>query len=357
MDLEQNKTGLFFILSQLDTQSAIVAAVVISVITFLCASLIDLCNYIYWSAYFTRFRIPLAYIDQAIIHENGIKYTVILFIPVLAFTWWLLCLLKKALFKGLAGMNQKRKRRPVGRQFTLIEKILMWLCMLLVVLLLLFGGALLLMWSIDHDMPVWFVLYIELVVFVLWTLFRASIGKRFTVSKKKYYFIRIVGCFMMAYLLFGSMYFAGSFDNYSRRGAQTLQIICDSKIDNTNPAGDNAFEAKLILLETEDHYYVREATVKRVGLLQVKIWNDASSCFVDKSDCPVQSIYAELWDMSGRRFEPAFSGLFEEYLAASLIFVVVFIALLSVPMEPKKLKDENKLQTEIDADAHCVPGK
>ena len=63
LDSQLNKIGLLKVFASMDTQSAIVAAVVISFITFLSAGFINLCNYIYWSAYFTKFNIPLSYID------------------------------------------------------------------------------------------------------------------------------------------------------------------------------------------------------------------------------------------------------------------------------------------------------
>lgn len=85
-ELELNKIGLFKIFSNMDTQSAVVAALVISIVTILATGFIDLCNYIYWSAYFASFNIPLSYIDQAIIHENGAKYLIVLLVPLLGLT-------------------------------------------------------------------------------------------------------------------------------------------------------------------------------------------------------------------------------------------------------------------------------
>ena len=78
-----NRMGLFKIFSNMDTQSAIVAALAISFTTLLATGFIDLCNYVYWSAYFTKFNIPLAYIGEAIIHEDGTKYLAVLLIPLL----------------------------------------------------------------------------------------------------------------------------------------------------------------------------------------------------------------------------------------------------------------------------------
>lgn len=96
------------IFSNLDTQSAIVAAIAISVITFLANGFIDLCNYIYWNAYFTKFNIPLSYINQAIIYENGMKYTAVLCIPLFFFAWYLLQMLQKLLLFFFKKRKEKR---------------------------------------------------------------------------------------------------------------------------------------------------------------------------------------------------------------------------------------------------------
>lgn len=118
LDSQLNKIGLLKVFASMDTQSAIVAAVVISFITFLSAGFINLCNYIYWSAYFTKFNIPLSYIDEAIIHENGIKYVAVLCIPLLLFFWWILNVIKKVTLRLWGKITKNYK--PVSL------KILKW---------------------------------------------------------------------------------------------------------------------------------------------------------------------------------------------------------------------------------------
>ncbi len=327
-DLQLNKLGLFKIFSSLDTQSAIVAAVVISVSTFLASGFIDLCNYIYWNAYFTEFKIPMAYFDEAIIHEEGIKYVTVLCIPILILIWYFLGLLKKGVKYTCSQINRLLRFKRLKHNLTYINKILA-VCLFLMFALFSFYGLTV---FIRLRNIFYILLYVEVVLFVFWNCSKMYFRRKFTFSKKNYYFVRIIGIAVMIYVILGNVYYSGSFQNYSRNSNQIVKLVNYAE-DDYHSSNQEEVQAQLVLLETADYYYVTDVIMTNKAGLKVQVLNDDSYRFIDKVDCPVKSVYANLSYIRGRREDDIIDQTFGYFFAISLVSIITFVALLSIPMK------------------------
>ena len=331
-DFDLQKVGLIKIFSNLDTQSAIVAAIAISVITFLANGFIDLCNYIYWNAYFTKFNIPLSYINQAIIYENGMKYTAVLCIPLFFFVWYLLQMLQKSLLfflkkrKGTCTTTQKK--RIADQVVKAILAILFTACFI-GVFLPVFA------WSMENRYYLFLAFYAEFVIFVFWTGCKATFGKRFSLSKKAYYAVRIVGTFLLIYLILGIVYFMGSYRNYRGSGIEGLQIVNDAEINYFQLTEQDEIDSQLVLFETEDTYYVTDVKIIGGSSLKVQIWGSDTYRFIDKIGCSVKTIPAYLAYVGSNR-GTLFNGMDFEYFLLTAAFVLIFVPLISIPKKEEK---------------------
>lgn len=342
LDLQLDKFKLLKVFSNMDTQSAIVAAIAISIISFLVTGFSNLCNYIYWSAYFTKFNIPLAYMDEAIIHENGIKYSVILITPLLILFWLLLGAIKNTAKKGFLKSKKMHEIKNLSRiqQYTI--KIFKYLFSFFTMLVLVSCLVLLAEWISFEKYCIVFILFFELIIFIFWNISKTIFGKKYSFSQSKYYFIRIVGIIIVLYLILGNVYISGGLKNYRDKEMQRLQIINETDINLTLDDGDE-IKSQLVLFETTDYYYVTDVTITKTDGLNVKIWGTDSYCFINKIDCSVKSVYARLIYIGGDWYQDSsvnkFAGL---YVGSSLIFSLVFIPLLTIPMrEDKKDKKAN----------------
>ena len=334
-DFGLNKIGLFKVFSNLDTQSAVIAAIVISLLTVLATGFMDLCNYIYWNAYFTSFNIPLAYIDEAIIHENGGKYLVALCVPVLVFIWWLLTVIRRALAKlcsKLKGKSFIPSSPYIVIPLKLFFIIFIGFCMVCVFFMLL--GEITL-----SGQYILFVLYTEFFAFVVWSISKATIGRKASFSKKFYYIVRVIGILITVYLVLANVYFSGSMQNYGNRSTQSLQIVYDSEINYIALEEEDEIDSQLILFETEDYYYVTDVTVRGGNVLRVKIWNNDSYRFISKIDCPVKTIYGNLFYVDEKPQNHIATNAYMGYVITSLAFGIAFILFLSIPKREEIKED------------------
>ena len=185
------------------------------------------------------------------------------------------------------------------------------------------------------------ILYLELIVFVLWSFFHSAFKNKCSISKRKYYIVRAVGAFILIYLILGGIYYSGSMENYGRDGFQDLQIIYDPEMNYYTLNGKNEISSQLVLLETAEYYYVTDIKVTLADGLNVQIWGDDSYRFISKIDCPVKNIYARVSYIGSRYEEPLLNKMFGAYAVLSLLFGVSYIPLLSIPMK----KEEDQVQT------------
>lgn len=335
--------GLFKIFSNLDTQSAIVAAISISVLTFLVSGFSNLCNYIYWSAYFNKFNIPLSYIEEAIIPANNTKYILLMYIPAVIFIWLFLRAILHLCQKLTKKISELRAVNTLSKQ---IKSLLKWSSAS--VLIIIISGLFPFIFEIGKTDMLYIALslYAETVIFVLWHISKATIGKRFSFSQKKYYSARIIFIFVSVYLVLGTVYFSGSLENYNSAGNQSLQIVYDSDTDYSKIDSDDKISSQLILFETKDYYYITDILVinPEEGALSVMMLGNDTYRFIDKVDCPVKTIYANLIGVGSSRNEltPAISS--ELFIITVTIFTVSFICLLSIP----KKDEEDTKPSEIN---------
>lgn len=343
-ELQLNNIGLFKIFSNLDTQSAIVAAIAISITTFLASGFIDLCNYIYWSAYFTEFKIPMAYFSEAIIHEDGIKYTAVLLIPVMILLWCFLGMLKSTAGYVVVKIKERFQSKRFERhrhQMTYAEKIV-WMfykCLfyVLVVMGLIAGFA----FVAALDNMAFLIFYFEFGIFVLWHCCKATLGKKFSLEKKPYYLVRIIGIIVLTYMILGNVYYAGSMENYSRNSTQMVKVVNNS--DGSYQINENGEKiTQLVLLETADYYYVTDVIISDNDEFDFQIVNTDSYRFIDKVDCPVKSVYANLKYIRGRHIDDVASKTFGYFMTTSLISVLAFVSLFSIPMKKKETQEQEE---------------
>jgi len=332
-ELELKDMGLFKVIANLDTQSAVVAAVVISLMTALATGFISLCNYVYWSAYFNKFNIPLAYIDEAIIPENGTKYLAVLYIPLLLLVWWLLAVLKKGVVAAW-GKIKAKERKPLPPMLKGLGKGLGILYLVLFFLCAVYGFLSLLSWRGSYKLAV-LLLYAEGVIFVLWSVCKAGLQKKFAFSGKAYYGIRIVALLVAVYLMLGHVYFAGSNSNYADAGLQSLQMVYDSNVNYYELEPNEELDSQLVLFETADYYYVADVKVVGGNYPTVRLWGNDTYRFISKVDCSVKNLHA-YFAYIGSNQQSFSDGVHIALVLLSVAAVFTAVPLLSIPVRKKE---------------------
>ncbi|MBO5745538.1 MAG: hypothetical protein J6S13_00420 [Clostridia bacterium] len=332
----------------LDTRSAVTAAVVVSVITLLGAFFVDLCSYVYWSAYFTRFRIPLSYLEEAIIPENGLKYTVVLIIPAVIFVWWLMNSAVNGVIKLYTKIGEKRRaKRPTENKSGKAENALRFFGWM-VALLLCFAAFVMVFSNVGNLKDRWvkIALICEAAIFILWKASKGFFGHLFKASKKAYILVRIVAVLLLAYVVLGGVFYSGSLDNYGGNYGQTLKIVNDPPVNTLQLTEGDETTAQLVLLETTDYYYVTDADLKKAdGMLCVSVWDKKDTYrFIEKTDRPIKTVYASLY--VGRNSDSSLSDkLLVPYIIGTPILGVLFMGLLSIP---KRQDPDDDAETETE---------
>lgn len=325
-----NSIGLLKFFSDLDTQRAITVAVMIPTMTFFVTVFSNLCNFVYWSAYFNRFNIPLTYIDDAIIPENNIKYIIILSVPVIVFIWLIFESIKNTTIKVFFKIEEKYKNKHI-KMINFLKKTFY--------ILVIFISITMFPFLVEMENFIVLSLYFEFVIFVLWNISKRTIGKKFSFSKSKYYSVRLSCIFTIIYLIFGAVYCFGAYEGYSIKGGQNLQIIYDSHTNYYNLNNEDEISSELILFETEDYFYVTDIIIRKNDQLQAIIYGTDSYRFIEKIDCPTKTIYAYLSYIGRNTNAILLNTLPNVYNFAVLIFAITIVALLSIP---KKKEFETK---------------
>lgn len=325
-----NSIGLIKFFSDLDTQRAIVVAIMIPAMTFFVTVFSNLCNFIYWSAYFNRFNIPLTYIDEAIIPENNIKYIIILSVPVIVFIWLIFEVIKKIIIKVFVKIVENYKDK-YAKRINFLKKLFSVVGIFIIVPIFAF--------LIELENFIVLSLYVEFAIFVLWNISKRTIGKKYSFSKSKHYFVRLGCIFIIPYLIFGMVYCLGAYEGYSINGGQGLQIVYDLDTNYNNLNNENEISSQLILFETEDYFYVTDIIIRKNDQLQAIIYGTDTYRFIEKIDCPTKTIYAYL-SYIGRNHNAILLDILPNvYVFALLIFSITAVVLLSIP---KKKEGERK---------------
>ena len=349
---ELKQIGLIKILSNLDTQSAVVAAIVISLITVVSSGFLNLCHYIYWSAYFSRFNIPLVYLEEAIIPTSGTRYTLILFIPIIIFVWWILREIFACAQKFLNRMKARRSLQidkksafNSSKLNTVIQRVF---CFFAVVISFLFFLA---VWSfivVEKGFNgIWLgvnAIYLEIAFYFMLKISRACFGKVFSFSKKSYIVIRVIGVILVLYMILAEIYVAGNFDNYSN-GDQSVKVINDYTIDY-NVRGDAEYNVNIVLFETADYYYITDAKMKITDNKRYfTVLDDDSYKFIDKKENPIKTVYGNLFTI-GHRGNNTLDPNMDGYFFGVLGLIFIYICLLGIPLKATK---HNTVKTSEDA--------
>ncbi len=350
---ELKQIGLIKILSNLDTQSAVVATIVISLITVVSSGFLNLCHYIYWSAYFSRFNIPLAYLEEAIIPTSGTRYTLILFIPIIIFVWWILgeifICAQKIINKMKANRSLRTDKNSAFGSSKLNIVIQRILCFFAVIISFLFFLA---MWVLIIDAKglngIWLginVIYLEIAFYFLLKISRACFGQLFSFSKKSYIAIRVIGVILVLYMILAEIYVVGNFDNYSN-GDQSVKVINDYTIDYYNLSNDAEYNVNIVLFETADYYYITDAKMKITNNQRYfTVLDDDSYKFIDKKENPVKTVYGNLFTI-GHRGNNTLNPDMDGYFFGVLGLIFIYVCLLGIPLKTTK---HNTVKTSEDA--------
>ena len=339
------KIGLIKIFSNMDTQSAIVAAVAISLGTVLLNYLVELCNFVYWRAYFNRFHIPLEYFDEAIIPETGIKYTIVLYIPVVLFLWWGLNALSdliNKMFKSKFALKLKKKKKRTTlpnsekRYMKCLKIIAIFFVYFVLFILTLYVVSFFSYKDVQYSY-LCIILCAEASIYIFSRLCKNCFSSYCGFSKKVYVKVRIIGGILAVYLVLGYVFFVGSFSNSGVfEGGQVVNLVNNLEDESQPPffnvkQGDKA-EVKMVLLETENYYYVTNAELEnRNGNLCLTIRNDDTYRFIDRVDCPITSKYVNLSYFNKKSDENKQDTIMWIYIGSVFTSVFLFGCLLSIP--------------------------
>lgn len=346
-DKEARKIELPRIFSSIDTQSAIVATLVISLGTLILKYFIDLCEFVYWRSYFNRFYIPLEYLGEAIIQTTEMKYTFILYTPLIVFLWWGLNTLSNVINSKIPSRvkkQEKKARLMAGKKR----------CVLALNIIHAFGIYVCLFWVIgivaDFFMDTYgyyyhvgMIIFAEICLYIFSRVCKKIFGVKYVFSKKIYFYIRFIGLVISFYLVLGFVFFLGSFSNAgSNIGTQSVRLVNESSCSFDDIKEGERLDVKMVLLETEEYYYVTDAKLNREnGNLKLLILNLDNYRFIDKVECPTTTRYINLKFWSALYDENVHELHFYVYLFSVFIFLFIIGGLLSVPKRKnREEKDE-----------------
>lgn len=339
-DLTQSTSTIFRVLFNLDTQSAITAALFVSLLTVAGSFFIKLCNYVYWYPYFTRFRIPMAYFDDAIIPETGFVYTVAILVPIALLWWWGLRKLNTSFDKWLTARLPATEKRQRLR-----ESLLTWICIAFMLILLFLDIFLLEIVPEGFPYLLTGMLIVESGMFTGLQIFRLNLKHDYRISEKGYLVIRILAVMFLLYAILGGMYFSGHGENFWDIDTQVLKTVNEPRIDVTAMEDGEEVTVELVLLETADYYYVSHATLRKSGdSLYMQVWDDDTYRFIDKTDRPVKSVNAHLWQ-SDRDSQTVYDTLYLLYMILCILGGILFMGLFALP----------KKETAADAPGNEAP--
>ena len=322
--LSQSNTSIISVLFNLDTQSAITAALFVSLFTLAGSFFIDLCNYVYWYGYFERFHIPMAYFEEAIIPDLGFLYIVAICVPMPLLWWWGLHKLGVLVDKWITAKpveEGKRRRRET------------WASILYIVILLaLVVLEIFLLEIVPEGVPylLTVLLILETTMFIILKYVKLDFGSNYKLSEKSYWIIRILAVLFLLYVILGAVYFSGQRDNYDEVVGQSLKIVNEPQINMSEMKNGEEIVIDLVLLETSDYYYVSQATLRITDdALYIQVWDEDTYRFINKANCPVKSIYAQLSDSDS--VTNAQSLLLVLYLVVSMLCGIIFMYLFTLP--------------------------
>ena len=336
MNNERKYIGLIKIFANLDTQSAIVAALAISLVTAISAGFVKLCSYIYWSAYFSRFNIPLTYLNEAIKPENETKYILIVLIPIIILLWWIMGRISIFVRRIINAKIDMREKLGVKTHLLKCNTVKVILGLFVVVCCFLFF---LVLWSELCYYDVSFMInifYVEIALYMMIKISNKCFGKHFSLSTKGYVFVRVICVFVALYMILAHVYITGNFDNYSN-GAENVKIINSENINFDKLKRNSEYDVDVVLFETSEYYYVINATMKQNENreFQFTVWSNNIYKFVDKSDNPIKTIYGNLWT-SGQNTDNALNPNMDRFAWCMRGIIFIFICVLGIPLRTAK---------------------
>ena len=336
--LSQSTASIISVLFNLDTQSAITAALFVSLFTVAGSFFIELCNYVYWYGYFERFHIPMAYFEEAIIPDRGFLYFVVICVPVVVLLWWPLrklgVLVDKWVTEKYVEEEELRRRKTWVRILSIV------------ILLALVCLEFFLLERVPKGIPylLTVLLVLEAAAVIVLKYIKIEFGGNYKLSEKCYWTVRILAVLFLLYVILGAVYFSGQKDNYDEVVGQSLKIVNEPQINVSEMKNDEEIVIDLVLLETSDYYYVSQATLRVTDdELYIRVWDVDTYRFINKANCPVKSIYAQLPDSDS--LTNTQSWLLVVYLTVSLICGIIFMYLFTLP------KKENESEGALRGDA------
>ena len=323
--LSQSTASIISVLFNLDTQSAITAALFVSLFTIAGSFFIDLCNYVYWYGYFERFHIPMAYFEEAIIPDLGFLYMVAICVPLPLLWWWGLHKLDVLVDKWINAKPVEGKKRRRRREI--------WISILYIVIMLaLICLEFFLLEIVPEGVPYFLtaMLIVETAMFIILKYIKFDFGSNYKLSEKNYWIIRILAVLFLLYVILGAVYFSGQKDHYDEVVGQSLKIVNEPQINVSEMKNGEEIVIDLVLLETSDYYYVSQATLRITDdAPYIQVWDEDTYRFINKANCPVKSMYAQLSDSDS--LTNTQSWLLALYLFVSLICGVIFMYLFTLP--------------------------
>jgi len=332
-DLSKSTDSIIRVLFNLDTQSAITAALFVSLLTVAGSFFIKLCSYVYWYPYFTRFHIPMAYFDDAIIPVTGFVYAVALGIPLALVWWWILHMLTTSFDKWLTAKLAAKKNQQRIRKSLLIGMntavLLGLLCLEIFLLEIIPEGVLYLLTGL---------LIVELGIFTGHQLIKLILTRDDRISVKSYLTIRILAVIFFLYAILGGVYFAGHGENFWDIDTQDLKTVNEPQIDVSAMENGEEVHVELVLLETADYYYVSNAILRKSDdSLYMQVLDDDTYRFIGKIDRPVKSVNAHLWQNENGG-HTTYDTLYLLYMLLCVLVGAIFMVLFTLPKKDESLQ-------------------
>ena len=345
MSTQQEKQDLHYfiryirVFRDLDIKSKIVASIVISLITISCNWFVNLCGYLYWRSFFSRFKIPFKYINEAIIPRNDMKYIIVLMIPPIILLWLFLsaCLQK---LKPFLNPFFKKISIHVLKKNSIIVKLLIFIFTLGVIFFLLIVGIEIAdewKWLVVSAVrrTVFYVLFLEVIAFLGYHLFRFVLQNYHHLEQRKWKQWIIINGIVAIYLVLSIVYVFGALsNNYPKNWYQTITIVADDDYESLLNNNEET-SVRIVLFETADYYYVVDALARGKDNINI---NKLDYTFVEKKQCPIARILVKsLMVFPSSNDQIDFNRLASVQFCITCCFFVYLIIFLAYPHQEKSL--------------------
>lgn len=321
------KSNSFFdaakmVLSDIETGGAIASAIVIAILSYGLKCFIELCEFIYWSAFFYRLNIPLQYLNDAIIASSGYRCILFLELPALI----LICIF-------FSKLDQFIKNKT-----GVIPNLSLWdhICIELVFGVCFVCGVFFVATWIS-DLKIYTTTPFFLIAFFYarkW-MYQVTIGKRKKIAQRQRIIrISVMGMILLYLILIAIGIIGFEHDTrYSQGNNRALSIIrgIDFPKDEIVTVEDIEEDVLVVLFETDKYYYGIRGQIAEYNAIQdSSTWLNVYSTdymLLDKNQILVEKVFSNRLRLVGINYP--YLEYYNQIIIGYILLVIIFLYVLA----------------------------